>query len=39
MYIVRICEQELFYDWLLAENEKGIKGWIPAEVIVYENGI
>jgi len=25
---------EIIYAWLLATNEKGITGWIPAEVVV-----
>ena len=24
---------EIVYDWFLAENDKGIKGWIPQEVV------
>ena len=28
---------EIAYDWLLAENDKGIKGWIPLEAILHED--
>jgi len=28
---------EIVYDWLLAENDKGIKGWIPVEAILHED--
>jgi len=26
--------QEIVYAWLLATNDKGVTGWIPAEVVV-----
>ncbi|MCL2828318.1 MAG: hypothetical protein FWD99_06220 [Oscillospiraceae bacterium] len=26
--------QEIVYAWLLATNEQGVTGWIPAEVVV-----
>ena len=26
--------EEIVYSWLLAKNEKGITGWIPAEVVL-----
>jgi hypothetical protein len=26
--------QEIVYDWLFAKNGIGIKGWIPADVVV-----
>jgi len=29
--------QEIVNAWLIATNEKGITGWIPAEVVVSEN--
>ena len=29
--------QEIAYAWLLATNEQGVTGWIPAEVVVSVN--
>jgi len=26
--------QEIVYDWLVAKNDIGIKGWIPADAVV-----
>ena len=30
--------REIVYAWLLATNDKGITGWIPAECVVSVNG-
>jgi hypothetical protein len=30
--------QEIVYAWLIATNEKGITGWIPAEAVVSVDG-
>jgi len=30
--------QEIVYAWLIATNDKGVTGWIPAEAVVSVNG-
>ena len=30
--------REIIYAWLIATNEKGLTGWIPAEAVLSENG-
>jgi len=29
--------QEIVYAWLIATNEKGVTGWLPAEIVVSVN--
>ena len=29
--------QEIIYAWLIATNEKGVTGWLPAEIVVSVN--
>ena len=33
-----VCVREIVYTWLLAENDRGETGWIPAESVVSADG-